>query len=69
MKQKVTKISEEYPCTEKFTYQYPTTGTFTMTTQTTSFDSKSVKEETTVSLWDGTKRSHKDHANIETTFQ
>ncbi|KAM0152547.1 hypothetical protein ACHAPG_007621 [Botrytis cinerea] len=68
LQKQVTRLYDQYPTTQSWTYTYPSSSQFVQTMATTAFDNSTVVEETGYSLWSGLTATHKNQTGISTHF-
>ncbi|KAF7883302.1 uncharacterized protein EAF02_005222 [Botrytis sinoallii] len=68
LQRQVTRLFDQYPTTQNWTYTYPSSSLFVQTVATTAFDASTVVEETSYSLWSGLTATHKNQTGISTHY-
>ncbi|KAF7947261.1 uncharacterized protein EAE97_004510 [Botrytis byssoidea] len=68
LQRQVTRLFDQYPTTQNWTYTYPSSSQFVQTVATTAFDASTAVEETGYSLWSGLLATHKNQIGISTHY-
>ncbi|KAF5875234.1 putative rhs repeat protein [Botrytis fragariae] len=68
LQRQVTRLFDQYPTAQNWTYTYPNNSKFVQTVATTAFDASTAVEETGYSLWSGLTVTHKSQSGISTHY-